>query len=286
MAIYSDEKRPLLANLIKYLLFINVLFFIILVIFWILRAGPEQGLSYTGTYATILIGLNILAFLIYEQLYRPDDDGLRKIAEILGSLQVICSVISLLIVIGTIALAVSPGLSSILPIAAGSQPVAEMTTVPSSSTGPSTTLTAVKPTECYQTSTGCVPYPPTPTVPPLGTPVSATDPILGSYIFDKTQFDPKTNYYSRAGNYEYNYQSVPLDYSPDIKWTFREDGVVLFYDNNKGTLLRIGTWTKTDLGQGKSEYQIKRGNYDYRGQFKDKIFQITDPNLWRMQKVG
>ena len=286
MAIYSDEKRPTLAKFIKYTLFINVVLFIILVLFWILRAGPEGGLSYTGTYATILIGLNVAAFLIYEQLYRPDDDGWRRIAEALGSLQVIFGCLTVLVLLGTIAMAISPGLAGILPVAAGSQPVAATTVVPGNSGAvPAATQVAAQPTECYKTSTGCIPYPPAATIPPRGTPLSQNDPIIGTYIFDKTQFDPKTNYYSRAGNYEYNYLSVPLDYSPDIKWTFRDDGVVLFYDATSGKLLRTGAWSKTTAGKVVPEYRITRGNYDYRGQFKDKVFQITSPNVWNMEKV-
>jgi hypothetical protein len=185
--------------------------------------------------------------------------------------------VALLLVLGTIALALSPGLAGILPVAAGSEPVAVATTVPTS-TGPPASLTVAKPTECYQTSTGCVPYPPAVTVPPYGTQVAPNDPIVGSFVFDKAQFDPKTNYYSRAGNYEYNYLAVPLDHSPDIKWTFRDDGVLLFYDNIKGTLLRTGKWTKT----GTSEYRITRGNYDYR----DSAFRITSPDFWNMTKVA
>ena len=91
MAIYSDERRPTLANLIKFSLLVNVVLFIILVLFWVLRAGIKAALIYTGTYATILIGLNAASFLFYEQLFRPEDDPLRRIAEILGSLQVLCS---------------------------------------------------------------------------------------------------------------------------------------------------------------------------------------------------
>ncbi len=131
-----------------------------------------------------------------------------------------------------------------------------------------------------------MPYAPAATTPPMGTPVSENDPIAGSYVFDKAQFDPKTNYYSRAGNYEYNYQSVPLDHSPDITWTFRDDGVVLFSDTMKGTLLRTGTWSRTDLGMGKYEYRIKRGNNDYRGTFQDGKFRITSPDFWNMTKTG
>jgi len=283
MAIYSDERRPTLASFIKITLLINVVLFIILVLFWILRAGIEGGLTHTGTYATILLGLNAAAFIFYEQLFRPDDDGLRMIAEILGTLQVLASCLTIILILGTILLAVSPSLASILPISAGSQPAAS---TPSAAVV-TTAAPAVQATSkaCYQTSTGCIPYPPTATVPPRGTALSANDPIVGSYIFDKTQFDPKTNYNSRAGNYEYNYESVPLDYSPDIKWIFRDDGVVLFYDTTDGKLLRTGTWSKTTEGKVVAEYRIVRGNYDYRGSFKDDKFQITSPNLWRMEKV-
>jgi hypothetical protein len=287
MAFYSDEKRPVLAKWIKYTLFINVLIFILLVFIWMLMAGPSAAITHTGLYATLLIGLNVAAFLIYEQLYRPDDDPWRRAAEILGSLQVFCSCLTFLVLLGTIALAFSPGLAGSLPVLGGSQqPVPTATLPPVTLSSSPVTQTLAKPTECYQTSTGCVPYLPAATIPPYGTPVSQNDPIIGSFVFDKTQFDPKMNYYTRAGNYEYNYKSVPLDHSPDIKWTFRDDGVLLFYDTTKGNLLRTGTWTKTDLGMGKAEYRIKRGNYDYRGTFQDDAFRVTWPDFWNMTKVA
>lgn len=285
MAVYSDERRPALANLIKFTLLVNVVFFIILILFWILRSGINAALIHTGTFATILIGLNFASFLIYEQLFRPDDDPLRRIAEILGSLQVLCSLISLFLLLGTIAIAIVPGLGGILPVTPSSQPVAAAPTAGNGALSLQTTAVA-KPTECYQTSTGCMPIAPDPTEPPLGKSIVQNDPIIGSFIFDKLQFDPKTNYYSRAGNYEYNYKSVPLDHSPDIRWTFRDDGVILFSDNNKGTLLRMGTWSKADLGMGNYEYRIKRGNYNYRGSFQNGEFRITDPDFWNMTKVA
>jgi hypothetical protein len=285
MAVYSDERRPVLANLIKYTLLVNVVFFIILILFWTLRSGLDAALVHTGTFATILIGLNFASFLIYEQLFRPDDDPLRRICEILGSLQVLASVVSLILILGTIILALAPGLGGFLPVAPVSQPVE---TIAASGTGPTPAAPSVsaKPTECYQTSTGCMPIAPDPTVPPVGSAVVQNDPIIGTFIFDKIQFDPKTNYYSRPGNYDYNYKSVPLDHSPDIKWTFREDGVILFYDVNKGTLLRLGTWSKDSLGMGKYEYRIKRSNFVYRGAFENGAFRITSPDFWNMTKVA
>ena len=44
-------------------------------------------------------------------------------------------------------------------------------------------------------------------------------------------------------------------------------------------------WSKTTAGKVVPEYRITRGNYDYRGQFKDTVFQITSPNVWNMEKV-
>ena len=286
MAIYSDERRPLLAHWIKYTLLVNVLFFILLVGIWMLLSGPYAALTHTGIYATLLIGLNVAAFLIYEQLFRPDDDPWRRAAEVLGSLQVLCSCLTLLLILGTIAMAFFPGLAGFLPVAGGSpQPAAAATLPPV--TVAAAAQTKALPTECYQTSTGCIPYPPAATIPPYGDPAGRGDPIIGSYIFEPAQFDPKTNYYSRAGNYEYNYVSVPLDHSPDIQWTFRDDGVVLFYDRTSNKLLRTGTWTKTGLGTGLAEYRIKRGNYDYRGSFQETGgFRITSPDFWKMEKTG
>jgi hypothetical protein len=288
MAVYSDEKRPTLAKWIKYTLFVNVVFFIILVLVWILLAGLNAGLTHTGTYATILVGLNVFGFLIYEQLFRPDDDSWRRTAEALGSLQVLCSCLSLIFILGTIALAVSPGLASILPVTGTSEPVAVVTTSAASSL-PAASQAVATTTDCYQTATGCIPIMPSPTVPPAGKIIAANDPVLGSYIFDNSQFDTKKPkeelYYSRVGNSEYNYQSVPLDYSPDIKWTFRDDGVLLFIDNTDGNLLRLGTWTEAESSPGVMEYTIRRGNHDYRGSFFGDIFRITSPNVWNMSKV-
>jgi hypothetical protein len=289
MAIYSDEKRPALAKWIKYTLLVNVIFFIILILFWILMAGLSAAITHTGTYATILIALNVFSFLLYEQLFRPDDDSLRRLAEILGTAQVFCSILSLLIILGTIALALSPGLAAILPVAGGSQPVAVVTTSAAAAL-PTAAPVEVTTTECYKTATGCLPIMPSPTVPPTGTKIAEGDPVIGSYTFDTPQFDTKKPkeelYYSRAGNSEYNYQSVPLDYSPDIKWTFRDDGVLLFFDNTNGNLLRLGTWTTSKTSAGITEYQIRRGNHDYRGSFLNGVFRITSPNVWTMTKVS
>jgi hypothetical protein len=285
MAFYADEKRPVLAKWIKYTLFIYVVLFILLVLFPILTAGGTADLTRTGIFAVILVGLNVAAFLIYEQLFRADDDPWRRAAEVLGSLQVLGTCLALLLIIGTIALAFSPGLAGFLPAAAGPQQPVPTETVPPT-TVPAATQTAVKPTECYQTSTGCIPIPPTATIPPYGNPIAKNDPIIGSFIFDKTQFSPKEDYYSRAGNYEYNFLSVPLDHSPQIQWTFRDDGVLLFYDTTNGKLLRTGTWAKTDLGKGRTEYRIRRGNYDYRGSLLDTAFRITVPDFWNMTKVA
>lgn len=285
MALYSDERRPALANLIKYALLVNVVFFIILILFWILRSGIDAALTHTGTFATFLIGLNAAAFLIYEQLFRPEDSPVRTAAEALGSLQVLGSLVSLLLILGTIALAISPGLGGFLMVTPASQPVVAAAS-PGNGAAAQTAAVTAKPTECYQTSTGCMPIAPDPTVPPAGKAIVANDPIVGSFIFDKIQFDPKTNYYSRAGNYDYNYKSVPLDHSPDIRWTFREDGVILFYDNNKDELLRLGTWTKEDLGMGNYEYRIKRSNFVYKGVFQEGSFRITSPDFWNMIRVS
>jgi hypothetical protein len=283
MAIYSDEKRPILAKLIKYALFANVVLFILLVLLWVLMAGLSAGITHTGINATILLGLNVAAFLIYEQLFRPEDDGWRRIAEILGSLQIVCSCVAVLVVLGAIALAVVPGLAG-TPEAQGTHPAAAGAL---SGALPADTQVNAAPTNCYRTSTGCMPIAPDPTAPPRGATTYADDPIIGSFIFDKAQFSYKIDYNSKAGNYEYNYKSVPLDHSPDIRWTFRDDGVILFYDNNKGTLLRTATWTKATSSKGLPEYRIKRGNTEYRGSFvTDEIFQINSPDFWNMTKIG
>jgi hypothetical protein len=282
MALYSDEKRPILAKWIKYTFFANVLFFILLVLFWILMAGLPAGLSHTGANATILIGLNLAAFLFYEQLFRPEDDGARTAAEALGSLQVVASIVSLLLILGAVALAVVPGAAG---VPAGQQALPAATGLPPGL--PATTPVNAVPTNCYQTASGCMPIAPEPTVPPEGDPVHANDPVLGSYVFDKSQFSYKEEYNSKPGNYDYNYKSVPLDHSPDIKWTFRDDGLLLFYDTTNGNLLRTATWTTATSAKGVAEYRIKRGNTEYRGSFlTPQIFQINTPDYWNMTRVG
>lgn len=168
------------------------------------------------------------------------------------------------------------------------------TSTDSSITSPIPTVTknsssqsvVVEPTGCVLTASGCIPIPTSPTVPPSGESKMQNEPIVGSFIFEKSQFKSGEIYYSTLGKPEYDFKVVPLDHSPDIKWTFRDDGVVLFYDRNSGNLLRTGTWTKTDSTNSKTEYQIKRGNWYYKGIYDKNGFRIILPDFWNMTKIS
>ena len=134
------------------------------------------------------------------------------------------------------------------------------------------------------------------------------DPIIGTYIFDPGQFTPtdveRMDYFSTLSSPDFYYM-VPLDISPDIQWTFRDDGVLLFYQNaincsdhslrrfwrnSSGDYLRSGTWKKLDSDNDKTRYQVTWGctaqslhNYVVT---RDKNgVSLTKPNILKMIKV-
>lgn len=139
-------------------------------------------------------------------------------------------------------------------------------------------------TGCVITGSGCIPIPQSPTSPPMGEKIMQSEPIIGSYIFTESQFADDESYYTQSGLSEYDYKVVPLDHSPDIKWTFREDGTILFSRKESGELLRTGTWSKKESDGSKITYQIKRGNHYYTGVYDTKGFRITQPGDWSMIK--
>jgi hypothetical protein len=135
------------------------------------------------------------------------------------------------------------------------------------------------------------------------------DPILGTYIFDPGQFKAteveRMEFYSSLSSPDF-YYVVPLDISPDIQWTFRDDGVLLFYQNtinssdtslrrfwrtSNGEYLRSGTWKVLNAEKDKTRYQVTWGcspqsihtyvvTYDANG------VSLTQPNVLKMIKVG
>ena len=276
MAIYSIETRLKLARWVRYAIIINIAIIIILVFFSWIESGPSAAAIELGKNFFALIGFTVVAYLVQEKLQRPEDDFWRKFAEILGSIQVLSACLGMIIIIGAVAIGLYAGATGIAP-EQGVKTVTTIGYVPTITINPEST-------GCILTSNGCIPIPPTPTVPPMRNQNYKNDPVIGSFIFEKSQFDPDENYYSRLGNSEYDYKVVPLDHSPDIKWTFRDDGIILFYDNRNGNLLRTGTWSKDDYGD-RSEYKIKRGNWDYRLTYKNSVFQITRPDYWNVTKI-
>jgi hypothetical protein len=161
-----------------------------------------------------------------------------------------------------------------------------------------------EPTGCILTGSGCIPIPSSPTIPPYESKIMQNNPIIGTYIFDPSQFASRDvegmEYFSRMGNSEYDFKVVPLDISPDVKWTFRDDGILLFYQNNitcsddslrrfwrnsSGNFLRNGSWVILESGNNENKYQINRGNHHYSITYDKNGVRLTQPNFLNMTKV-
>ena len=150
----------------------------------------------------------------------------------------------------------------------------------------------------------------TPTVPSYNDRIMQNDPIIGTYIFDQSQFKSvdveRLDYFSTLGSAEYDRKVVPLDISPDIKWTFRDDGILLFYQNDitssddslrsawkktNGVFLRNGTWKRLDSQNDEIKYQITRKTFGYQAHEYTVIYdktgvRLTQPNSLNMTKIG
>ncbi|MGP8013706.1 MAG: hypothetical protein ACLPP9_04845 [Smithella sp.] len=189
---------------------------------------------------------------------------------------------------------------------------AQATIVPTQSPGVMTptqiTPTAVQPTTqggCVLTETGCTPLPPSPTVPPIGNETLQNDSIIGTYVFDLSQFNSndveRLDYFSSIGSSEYDYKVVPLDISPDIKWTFRDDGVLLFFQNNitcsndslrsawkisNGVYMRNGIWKRLESGNDGITYQVNRENHIYTVIYDNNEVRLTQPTMLNMTKIN
>jgi len=134
------------------------------------------------------------------------------------------------------------------------------------------------------------------------------DPIIGTYIFDPSQFKSseveRLEYFSKLSSSEF-YYVVPLDISPDIKWTFRDDGVLLFFQNDincsdnslrrfwrntSGNFLRSATWKVLDSDKYKTTYQISWGcvistTHTYIVTYDKNGVSLTQPNILKMIKI-
>jgi hypothetical protein len=276
MAIYSTETRLKLVKWVTYAVYFNILLVVIFAAVSWVQSGPSAAVIEGGKNGVSLLGFAFAAWLVQQKLRDPRDDFWRKFAEVLGSAQV-CSACLVLGITGLFIVGHFAGLTGIIP-GLGRGPVTT-----SGSPVAMVTLRA-EPADCVLTSSGCIPVPPLPTIPPYGNKLWQDDPVIGPFVFEKSQFDPDENYTSRPGNSEYDFRVVPLDHSPEIIWIFRDDGIVLFYDAADGSLLRTGTWSE-DIAEGQPGYRIKRGNREYRGSFEESVFRITRPDYWNMTKI-
>ena len=135
------------------------------------------------------------------------------------------------------------------------------------------------------------------------------EPIVGTYIFDPSQFKSSDvenlKYFSTLSSSEF-YYVVPLDISPDIKWTFRDDGVLLFFQNNitcsddslrrfwrnsSGDFLRSGTWKKIESVNNEITYQVTWGcssqfSHNYIVTYDKNGVRLTQPNVLNMTKIN
>ena len=135
------------------------------------------------------------------------------------------------------------------------------------------------------------------------------DPIIGTYIFNPGQFDSKVveklDYFSELSSPEFYYR-VPLDISPDITWTFRDDGVLLFFQNNisssdtslrrfwrnsSGYFLRSGTWKVLESENYQTKYQVSwgctvQGMHNYVITADKNGVTLTQPTVLKMIKSG
>jgi len=152
-------------------------------------------------------------------------------------------------------------------------------------------------------------YSSTPATPSYAGKTMQNDPIIGTYVFNSSQFKTvdveRMEYFSTLGSSEYDRKVVPLDISPDIKWTFRDDGILLFYQNDivcsddsprrawkqsNGVFLRNGTWKKIESENGVNKYQITRKAFgspahEYLVIYDKTGVRLTSPNSLNMTKI-
>lgn len=99
MAFYSDVHRLKLAKWVKYAIIISVLIVVIFAVLISITKGLQQGSDYISkNIFSMIIGL-LVPLLVYEKLQKQEDDNWRKLAEILGTIQVAGAIIALFITI-------------------------------------------------------------------------------------------------------------------------------------------------------------------------------------------
>ena len=99
MAFYSDINRLKLAKWVKIAILINISIVVIFGIVIAITMGSQSAIDYVSkNIISGIVGL-LVPILVYEKLQKPEDDGWRKLAEILGTIQVGAAIIALLITI-------------------------------------------------------------------------------------------------------------------------------------------------------------------------------------------
>jgi hypothetical protein len=102
MAIYSNNNRLKLAKWVMYTICYNVIILILLFISWKITLGSALAASKLGEITLPALLFCGIALMIYKKLQKPEDDGWRNLAEILGSIQVFYMILSVLLLIGAI----------------------------------------------------------------------------------------------------------------------------------------------------------------------------------------
>lgn len=101
MAIYSEENGLKLAKWVKYAIFINAAVTGLVVLMLVITSDPSKVASQAGRELSPLIGFVIIAALVHEKLQKSEDDDWRKLAEIIGSVQVFFTALgAILITVG------------------------------------------------------------------------------------------------------------------------------------------------------------------------------------------
>ena len=107
MAFYKNKNRLKLAKWVKYFFIFDIIVFIFL-----LLINPNFWANNAYTLGSLAFGV-IITFLIYDELLKYKDNNWRKLAEILGTLNVGLNAVFYIIIIGAIFIGVLNAASSI-----------------------------------------------------------------------------------------------------------------------------------------------------------------------------
>jgi hypothetical protein len=112
MAVYSDKNRLKLAKWLKYAIIVSISINILAAIFLVIEYGSSEASTQIGkSFIPTLFGL-VIAYAVYEKLQKPDDDNWRKLAEILGSIQVFFIFLIALFFLGVLVFGIFTGIAS------------------------------------------------------------------------------------------------------------------------------------------------------------------------------